>query len=70
LTVIAGVVAAGADSLVAVTDAVPAPTAVSVTVAPVDVLTEFATSTANTVASLDTQLTVRPVRMLPLASFG
>ena len=54
----------------AVTVAVPAATAVSVTVAPVDELTELAALTANTVGSLETQFTVRPLRMWLLASLG
>jgi hypothetical protein len=70
LTVIKGVVAAGADSLVAVIVAVPGPTAVSVTVAPLDVLTEVAALTVSTAVLLETQLTVRPTSVLLLPSFG
>jgi len=66
----AGVVALGAVSLVAVTVALPVATAVSVMVAPVDELTELAALTANTVGSLETQFTVRPLRTLPPASLG
>ena len=65
-----GVVALGALSLVAVTVALPAATAVSVTVAPVDELTELGALTANTVGSLDSQFTVRSLRTLPLPSLG
>jgi hypothetical protein len=68
-TVIKGVVAVLA-SLVAVIVAAPAPAAVTVTVAPLDVLTELAALTVSTVGSLDTQLTVRPESVLPPASFG
>jgi hypothetical protein len=70
LTVIPGVVAAGADSLVAVIVAAPAPTAVTVTVAPLAVLTELAALTVSTDVLLDTQLTVRPESRLLLPSFG
>jgi hypothetical protein len=70
LTVIVGVVALGAVSLVAVTVAVPTATAVNVMVAPLDELTELAALTANIVGSLETQFTVRPLRMLPLPSLG
>ena len=69
-TVMVGLVALGAVSLVAVTVAAPAAIAVTVTVAPVDVLTEFAALRANLVGSLETQLTVRPDRLLPRPSFG
>jgi len=70
LTVITGVVALGADSLVALIVAVPSSIAVTVTVAPLDVLTELATLTVSTAVLLECQLTVRPVRALLLASFG
>ena len=70
MTVIEGVVAAGAVSLVAVIVAVPGPTAVTVTVAPLDVLTELAALTVSTAGSLETQLTVRPESVVPPASFG
>jgi hypothetical protein len=70
LTVIEGVVAAGAVSLVAVTIAVPGPIALRVTVAPLDVLTELGGLTISTAALLETQLTVRPDRVAPPASFG
>jgi hypothetical protein len=70
LTVIEGVVAAGAVSLVAVIVAVPVPIAVTVTVAPLEVLTELAALTVSTDVLLDTQLTVRPESVVPPASFG
>jgi hypothetical protein len=70
LTVIAGVVALGADSLVAVIVAVPALTAVTVTAAPLDVLNELATLTESTAGLLETQFTVRPESVVPLPSFG
>jgi hypothetical protein len=70
LTVIAGVVAVGADSLVAVIVAVPVPMAVTVTVAPLAVLTELAALTVSTAVLLETQFTVRPESVLPPASFG
>jgi hypothetical protein len=70
LTVITGVEALGADSLVAVMIAVPTPAAVAVIVAPVDVLTELGALSERIAGLLETQFTVRPVRMLPLASFG
>jgi hypothetical protein len=66
----AGVVALGADSLVAVIVAVPVPTAVTVTVAPLAVLTELAELTVRTAMLLETQFTVRPVSVLPPMSFG
>jgi hypothetical protein len=69
-TVTVGVVAAGADSLVAVIVAVPAPTALTVIVAPLAVLTELDALTVKTAVLLETQLTVRPERIVPLASFG
>jgi len=69
-TVTGGVVALGADSLVAVIVAVPAPVAVTVIVAPVDVLTEVAALTVNTAVLLETQLTVRPLKIAPPASLG
>jgi hypothetical protein len=70
LTVTAGVVAAGADSLVAVIVAVPVPTAVTITVAPLAVLTELAALTVSTAVLLETQFTVRPESVLPPTSFG
>jgi hypothetical protein len=70
LTVIAGVVALGADSLVAVIVPVPGATAVIVTVAPLKVLTELAALTDSTAGLLEIQLTVRPDRVLLLPSFG
>jgi len=70
LTVIAEVVAFGANSLVAVIVAVPVPTAVRVTVAPLAVLTELAELTVRTAILLETQFTVRPESVLPEASFG
>jgi len=60
-TVIAGVGAELTDSLVAVIVAVPTPTAVTVAGEP------FAL-TVSTAVLLDTQVIVRPVRMLPFAS--
>jgi hypothetical protein len=69
-TVIVGVVAAGADSLIALIVAVPAPAAVTVTVAPLAVLTELETLTVSTAVLLDTQLTVRPLSAVPPASLG
>jgi hypothetical protein len=69
-TVTTGVVAFGAVSLVAVIVAVPGPVAVTVTVAPLDVLTELAALTVSTAVLLETQFTVRPARMLLLPSFG
>jgi len=50
--------------------AVPSPTAVTVIVAPVEVLTELAALTANTAVLLETQLTVRPDNVVPFASLG
>src|ERR1700674_748975 len=70
LTVIAGVAAAGADSLVAAIVAVPVPAAVTVTAAPLAVLTELAALTVSTAVLLETQLTVRPESALPPTSFG
>jgi hypothetical protein len=70
LTAMEGVVALGAVSLVAVMVAVPGPTAVTVTVAPLDVLTELAALTVSAAGLLETQLTVRPERALVLPSFG
>jgi hypothetical protein len=70
LTIIDGVVAAGAVSLVAVIVAVPVPTAVTVTVAPPAVLTELTALTVSTAELLETQLTVRPESVVPPASFG
>jgi hypothetical protein len=69
LTVIVGVVAVFV-SLVAVIVAVPGPIAVRVTVAPLDVLTELAALTVSAAVLLETQLTVRPTRVLLLPSFG
>jgi hypothetical protein len=60
LTVITAVGAELTDSLFAVIVAVPAPSAVTVVVP----LVELAGLTANTAVLLDTQLTVRPVRVL------
>jgi hypothetical protein len=68
-TVIWGVVAS-IVSLVAVIVAVPAPTAVTVIVAPLPMLTDVVPLTASTAGLLETQLTVRPERVAPLASFG
>jgi hypothetical protein len=65
LTVMVGVVAAGAVSLVAVIVAVPTPTAVTVVVP----LVELVGLTVSAAVLLDTQLTVRPVRVLLAASF-
>jgi hypothetical protein len=70
LTVIEGVVAAGAASLLAVIVAVPTAAAVTVIVAPLPVLTEAAALTDNTAGLLETQFTVRPDKMLLFASFG
>ena len=70
VTVIVGVVALGAVSLVAVIVAVPTFSAVTVTVAPLDVLTELDTLSDSTVGSLETQFTVRPTRVVLLPSFG
>jgi hypothetical protein len=70
LTVITGVEAVGADSLVAVIIAVPTPAAVTVIVAPLEVLTELGELTERTAGLLDTQFRVRPTRILPPASFG
>jgi hypothetical protein len=70
LTVIVGVVALGADSLVAVIVAVPGLTAVTVTVAPLDVLTELDTLTESTAGLLETQFTVRPLSVVPPPSSG
>ena len=70
VTVIVGVVAAGAVSLVAVIVAVPVLRAVTVTVAPLDVLTELDALTDSTAGLLEIQLTVRPDRVLLLPSFG
>jgi hypothetical protein len=66
MTVIEGVVALGAVSLVAVIVAVPRPTAVTVTAVP---LGPPAGVTLATVESLETQLTVRPVKVAPVAFF-
>jgi hypothetical protein len=65
LTVMVGVVAVGAVSLVAVIVAVPTPTAITVVVPSV----ELDGLTVSTEVLLDTQLTVRPVRTLLFASF-
>jgi hypothetical protein len=70
LTVITGVEALGADSLAAVMIAVPKPAAVTVIAAPLDVLTELEPLNESTAGLLETQFTVRPVRVLPLASLG
>jgi len=67
--VITGVIAV-LDSLVAVIVAVPGPTAVTVTLAPVDVLTELTALTVSTAVLLETQFTMRSDRMLLFASFG
>jgi hypothetical protein len=64
------VVALGADSLVAVIVAVPGLTPVSVTVAPLDALTELDALTASTPGLLEIQFTVRPASVAPLPSFG
>jgi hypothetical protein len=69
-TVITGVATLGADSLFAVMIAVPRPAAVTVTLAPVELLTELAALTVNTAGLLETQLTVRPERIAPPASLG
>ena len=60
-----GVVAGGAVSLVAVIVAVPAPTAVTV----VDPVVPEAGLTVSTAVLLETQLTVRPLRVPPFTSF-
>jgi hypothetical protein len=70
LTVIVGVLALGALSLVAEIVAVPAPTAATVIVAPVEELTELGALTVNTAVLLETQLTVRPESACTFASFG
>ena len=70
LTVITGVEIPGAASLVAVIVAVPTAAAVNVIVAPVAVLTELDALSERTAGLLETQLTVRPVKVLPLPSFG
>jgi len=70
LTVIVGVGPEVTDSLVAVIVAEPSPTADTVTVAPLPVLTELATLTESTAGLLETQLTVRPDRMLLFTSLG
>jgi hypothetical protein len=70
LTTIVGVVAPGPDSIVAVIVPVPGLTAVTVTVAPLDVLTELDALTVNTEGLLETQVTVRPSRFTPFASLG
>jgi hypothetical protein len=70
LTVIVGVVAPGALSLVAEIVAVPKPTAATVIVAPPGVLTDVAALTVSTPVLLETQFTVRPDRVLPPASLG
>jgi hypothetical protein len=69
-TAMLGVVAAGAVSLVAVIVAVPIPTAVTVIVAPVDVLTEDGALTESTAGLLEIQFTARPERAFPFASLG
>src|SRR3954468_24473543 len=70
LTVIVGVEALGADSLLAVTVAVPLESAVNVITAPLDVLTDVTALTDRTDGLLDTQLTVRPESTVPPALFG
>jgi hypothetical protein len=70
VTVIDKVGALGADSLDAVIVALPVPRAVTVIAAPADVLTELAALTVSTALLLDTQFTVRPMSVVPLASFG
>src|SRR6185503_1825567 len=70
LTVMVGVVAPGALSLVAVIVAVPSPAAVMVTLAPLAVLTELVLLRERTAGLLETQFTVRPDKVLPLPSFG
>jgi hypothetical protein len=70
LTVTTGVAALGADSLLAVMIAVPKPVAVTVTVAPPELLTVLAALTVSTAVLLETQVTVRPTSTLPLPSFG
>jgi hypothetical protein len=69
-TAITGVATLGADSLAAVMIAVPTPAALTVTVAPLKVLSELGELTERIAGSLETQFTVRPVRVLLLASFG
>jgi hypothetical protein len=69
LTVITGVATLCA-SLVAVIVAVPTPVAVTVIVAPVDVLTELEALTVNTAVLLETQFTVRPLKVEPPPSLG
>ena len=69
VTVITGVAALGADSLVAVIVAVPRLTAVTVTVAPLAVLTELTALIDSTAGLLETQLTVRPANAVPPASW-
>jgi hypothetical protein len=69
-TVMEGVVALGALSLVAVIVAIPTPAAVTVTVAPLAVLTELAALSERIAGLLETQFTVRPDNALPLPSFG
>jgi hypothetical protein len=66
LTVIVGVGLEFTDSLVAVIAAVPSPAAVTVVVP----LVELAGLTASTAALLETQVTVRPVRVVLLPSFS
>jgi hypothetical protein len=70
LTVITGVEMPEAASLVAVIVAVPTAAAVTVIVAPLEVLTELDALSERTAGLLETQLTVRPVNVLPLPSFG
>jgi hypothetical protein len=70
LTMITGVATLGADSLLAVIVAVPKPVAVTIMVAPLDVLTELAALTARTAGLLETQFTVRPLSGPPPASLG
>jgi hypothetical protein len=65
-----GLVTLGAVSLVAVIVAAPALRAVTVTVAPLSVLTELAALTESTVGLLEVHVTVRPARTFPVPSFG
>jgi hypothetical protein len=69
-TVMTGVATFGADSLAAVIIAVPMPAAVTVTVAPLAVLTELDALRARIAGLLEVQLTVRPKRFTPAPSFG
>jgi len=69
-TLITGVETLGADSLLAVTIAVPTPAAVTVIVAPLAELTMLEALTARIAGLLETQFTVRPISVVPPASFG